>query len=567
MSRSHAKFGGIIVAILGLTASPLSGQIDNRVNQGNAATAGRALDSNPGSGSSRFNLTRPGTFDAGARSNAIITGNVTGLNYFHGASPLVNNNQFRESLPSGELGGFRAQSVGLDDVLNNRTRSGGFYFDRSQTVTDAGYIRSGLNQPGSSFLPTPSTPPPQNFTTDNSSAYLLQRLPDPSDRRVSIPRTNLQPGMKQTQTVGSLDNKSTAIDLTPYQSAVGSSIFGTPTPPVRPALMGGLVSDRVGKTDDLKDLASRALADDPSLRRVDSSANSAIVIGEDSIGGVATEGQSSADTISLTQQPIAPETPSAAMTFPLERPADLGQDRFADLYNAVGVAGSLGITNLAFEAEEEAIGEIAETETAEVGKVRIPGSLMRDSGAGLKQLSETAKWASEVIDEPLRTFAGRYKNKLNDYMLAGEEELHRGQYYSAARYFELANSIDPMNPLPLLSRGHALAAAGDYRSAVRYITLGIERFPQIAAFRIDLPALLGRPDVFDIRRADLEDKLAVGENRELRFLLGYLELYSGLPDEGIQNLRIAAKASPPDSIIGMFVDLILGLRELPPIGK
>ena len=192
---------------------------------------------------------------------------------------------------------------------------------------------------------------------------------------------------------------------------------------------------------------------------------------------------------------------------------------------------------------------------------------MRDSGAGLKQLSEPAKWASEVIDEPLRTFAGRFKNKLNDYMLSGEEELHRGQYYSAARYFELASSIDPMNPLPLLARGHALAAAGDYRSSVRYITMGIERFPQIAAFRIDLPALLGRPDVFDIRRADLEDKLAVGENRELRFLLGYLELYSGLPDEGIQNLRIAAKASPPESIIGMFVDLILGLRELPPIGK
>ncbi|OQZ00196.1 MAG: hypothetical protein B6D36_15465, partial [Planctomycetes bacterium UTPLA1] len=264
---------------------------------------------------------------------------------------------------------------------------------------------------------------------------------------------------------------------------------------------------------------------------------------------------------------ISPETPSAPFSFTLERPADLGQDRFADLYNAVGVAGSLGITNLGFDVDEQPIGEIAEPETAEAGNVRIPGSLMRDSGAGLKQLSETAKWASEVIDEPLRTFAGRYKNKLNDYMLAGEDELHRGQYYSAARYFELANSIDPMNPLPLLARGHALAAAGDYRSAVRYITLGIERFPQIAAFRIDLPALLGRPDVFDIRRADLEDKLAVGENRELRFLLGYLELYSGLPDEGIQNLRIAAKASPPESIIGMFVDLILGLRELPPIGK
>jgi hypothetical protein len=561
------KFGGIIVAVVGLISSPVSSQIDNRVNQGNAATAGRALDSNPSSGGSRFNLTRPGTFDAGARANAIITGNVTGLNYFHGASPLINNNQFRDSLPSGELGGFRAQSVGLDDVLSNRTRSGGFYFDRSQTVTDAGYVRSGLNQPGSSFVPTPNTPPPQNFTTDNTSAYLLQRLPDPSDRRVSIPRPDLQPGMKQTQAVGSLVNKPTAIDLSPYQSAVGSSIFGTPTPPVRPALTGGLVSDRVDQTDNLKDLASRALADDPSLRRVDSSANSAILFGDESIEGAAIEGLRPADAISLSQDPIAPETPSAPLTFPLERPADLGQDRFADLYNAVGVAGSLGITNLAFDVDEQPIGEIAEVETGDVGKTRIPGSLMRDSGAGLKQLSETAKWASEVIDEPLRTFAGRFKNKLNDYMLSGEEELHRGQYYSAARYFELASSIDPMNPLPLLARGHALAAAGDYRSSVRYITMGIERFPQIAAFRIDLPALLGRPDVFDIRRADLEDKLAVGENRELRFLLGYLELYSGLPDEGIQNLRIAAKASPPESIIGMFVDLIMGLRELPPIGK
>lgn len=126
MSRSHAKFGGIVVGVLALTASPVSAQIDNRVNQGNASTAGRALDSNPGSGSSGFNLTRPGMYDAGARANAIITGNVTGLNYFHGGSPLLNNNQFRDSLPSGELGGFRAQSVGLDDVLNNRSEAGGF---------------------------------------------------------------------------------------------------------------------------------------------------------------------------------------------------------------------------------------------------------------------------------------------------------------------------------------------------------------------------------------------------------------------------------------------------------
>ena len=562
MFRSSCITEILVIAMAVLAGGRASAQIDNRVNQGNAGTAGRALDSNSAVGSSGFNLTRPGMVAPGARANAIITGNVTGLDYFHANSPIVNNNQFREALPSATLSGFRSQSVGLSEVLNNQTQSGTFFFDRTQTVTDAGFIRAGLNQPGSSFLATPYTPPPQNFTSDDSSSYLLQRLPDQTDRRVSIPRPDFKPGVTQTPIDGSVDTKPTAIDLTPYKSAVGSSIFGTPTPSERPGPIGGLVSNREGLEDEFANLTAKPVADDPSLRRIDSLTVPEPPAERDGAPVEETPEEAGPDVFTMNQANIGADAPLTAPVFPLERPANLGEDRFADLYNAIGVADSLGIDNLEFGIPED-----EDPAAADPTQTRIPASLMRETEAGIKQLSEAAKWASEVIDKPLRTFAGKYQNKLNEYMLAGEEELKRGQYYSAARYFELAHSIDPMNPLPLLSRGHALAAAGDYRSSVRFLTLGIERFPQIAAFRIDLPALLGRPDVFDIRRADLEDKLAESENRELRFLLGYLELYSGLPEEGIKNLRVAAKASPPDSVIGMFVDLITGQRELPSVGR
>jgi len=57
-------------------------------------------------------------------------------------------------------------------------------------------------------------------------------------------------------------------------------------------------------------------------------------------------------------------------------------------------------------------------------------------------------------------------------------------------------------------------------SAALSLQQGIARFPQIAAFRLDLPALAG--SVYDVRRADLERRLANSDQYELRFLLGYM---------------------------------------------
>jgi tetratricopeptide (TPR) repeat protein len=193
--------------------------------------------------------------------------------------------------------------------------------------------------------------------------------------------------------------------------------------------------------------------------------------------------------------------------------------------------------------------------------------LIRQPSEGLNQLASAAKWAKDVVDDPLRSFAGKYRDRLNQYMADGEADLRAGRYYNAARQFDLAATADPLNPLPLLAKGHAFITAGDYVSAVRSLEEGIRRFPQIAAFRIDLPALVGQHDIFDIRRADLESKLATTESVDLRFLLGYIELYSGLPEEGFKNLDRAAKEAPPESMIALFAELVSGRRALPPVGR
>ena len=175
------------------------------------------------------------------------------------------------------------------------------------------------------------------------------------------------------------------------------------------------------------------------------------------------------------------------------------------------------------------------------------------------------RWADTGLDNPIQSFAGKYESQLNSYMTAAEDYLKRGEYYNAAAQYEIAYTIDPSNPLPLMGRGHALAAAGDYMSAVSSIERGIARFPQIAAFKIDLLTIAGRVDAFDIRRADLEHRLETNEDYRLRFLLGYIELYSGQEERGLRNLEAASKAAPADGIIAKFPDLLTGRIELPPI--
>jgi hypothetical protein len=149
-------------------------------------------------------------------------------------------------------------------------------------------------------------------------------------------------------------------------------------------------------------------------------------------------------------------------------------------------------------------------------------------------------------------------------MLKAEELMRAGHFYEAADRYRAAHQLDPANPLPLIGRGHALLAAGDYRSAAHALIAGIQRYPDITRFAIDLKSLMGGGENVDIRRADIMQRLERKENPALRFLLGYLEYHGGQPERGLQNLEKAAANPLADATIHRYPKMLRGEGPLPP---
>jgi tetratricopeptide (TPR) repeat protein len=186
-----------------------------------------------------------------------------------------------------------------------------------------------------------------------------------------------------------------------------------------------------------------------------------------------------------------------------------------------------------------------------------------NAAAALMQAAQmdAEQFVNQMRSIPIRSFARGDNSHLNDTIARAEAQLEAHDYFAAVRTFEAARSLDPENPLPLLGQGHAQLAAGEFLSAANSIIRGLEQFPQIANFRLDLTALLGDAETVDIRRSELIERLERRENVQLRFLLGYLEYFGGRREAGLGNLKRAAEGAPAGSIIGRFPALLRGAGD------
>ena len=177
---------------------------------------------------------------------------------------------------------------------------------------------------------------------------------------------------------------------------------------------------------------------------------------------------------------------------------------------------------------------------------------------------DSQQFVSTMLNTPVRSFVGRGDSALNDELLKAESLLEVGQYYEAAQRYEAAQAIAPFSPLPLLGKGHAYLAAGEYLRAAVAIIQGLERYPELVKFDLDLTSLLGGAEIVDIRRANLMQLLERQEEPRLRFLLGYLEYYTGQRESGLANLDRAAASERAGSIIARFPAMLRGEGVLPP---
>ena len=549
-------------AILAL-AVPTHAQIDKRVNTGNQ-NSGRLRDANNQVGSGGVNLARP-TYDLGGRADAIITGNVSGLGRFQGDSPLLQNNAFRSTLGTTALSDFQRSSVSLSDVLSGRTYAPGYFYDSQRTLPDADLVRRGLYGAGVSPQSVQRAALPRAGGVGDLPASL--GLTDPRDRRIdgSATPSPLAGSQNRIYSNPAVANPPPARYPLYFDQAVNSSIFG---PPAARGLADILAERRAARRDLIdrmaNDLQRERLQREMALRDAGVAAPGAP---DPAAAAPPVEIPPSIASIRVTGEP----DPTAA-TGP-------GADRFGDMLAAIQSARQQGGAVTGFRdparlrpaaAASESNGDTPSPEKRDPkislgarGDRGHRADALKPDDAAVAALAGATRWAGDLND-PITTFAGARADEFNRHIAGGEEELRQGRYYNAAREFDLAATIDRRNPLPFLARGHALAAAGDYVSAVRSILSGVEIFPQIAAFRLDLNAMVGNSDVFDRRRADLERRLTLREDPELRFLLGYLELYSGLTDSAQKNLDAAAAHSPKDSPIARFPDRVFG-RELVPV--
>ncbi len=525
-----------------------------------ARSDGRMFDANPQIGASRFYDYRPMT--PLLQGNLAASGNLRGGLALRSFSPIPDPLAFRAGLGSGALSGFLRDSVSVAD----RNPYSGFpvqpFFDPARTVPTGSFLTG-------QYLSQPGAPRPSVAARDVPARPIpgLLDYAQPIDRQIY---TDL---LISPQSEGRPRNL--ASDLT-------SSLFGVnrpvlPKPAGRVGEISGLpgrdrlpVDPRRSEVAAPPDPAARAAATLASpldrsalLDRAGQPLGSPLdlLLSVEPGGMLARPADLLRPPVPLISSEVSraaaaapgvrdrPELPAAPELFEALRPRPSvlpGQDVFTDLQLSISLQRDPG----------------AEWFKDMQSALREDPSLPEHMRA-LAAL-DARDFLQRVLGTPMRTFAGEGPSPVNEALREAEALMAEGRYFDAARRYERAQVFDPLNPLPAIGRGHALLAAGNYNTAALSLTVGLERFPELARFAVDLSALMGGGEVIDIRRSDLIRQLEHREDPRLRFLLGYLEFHSGQRERGLENLRKAAAQAEPGSLIRRYPEMLTGQGVLPP---
>jgi hypothetical protein len=507
---------------------------------------GNAMDANPmvGSGGINFSAPRPMI----NRSNAIMTGNVGRGAAFQGFSPIRDPSQYYINLPSASLSTFDAQSMSVGALQQGISNYQPYlYYAPSRTMTDAGAVERRLNVPGTDMARTPYE-------------YPRERLFQPVIRDP----VTFEPYAARQPTGMGLAVEPALQRVFPYSSPAGQSmrfnerllaspLFGrTYDVPLSQAQRwsteAGAVPGgnnpalaRAGGTPFEVQRPTGPGQTESSLART--LGNGPVDVTDQTNYGVDARLRAAQPPIAMGQElsMASAQEPQAAVPSALQVSAEpewLGRDRFQDMAAA------------ARSIREQLLG-LGPGAAAGIAAPPAPTS--------------EAPWIREYLAKPVTSFVGTSPTAVNDYLRRAEHDMRTGNYYRGASVYAMAASIDPSSPLPVLGQSLALIGAGEYISAASLLSKAVEKFPDIAYFRIDLKAFIQDPRVLQSRRADLERLLKTNEDYRLRFLLGYLEYYSGYTLPGLDDLARAAIKAPPGSPIARFPELLKQGKSIPPV--
>lgn len=145
---------------------------------------------------------------------------------------------------------------------------------------------------------------------------------------------------------------------------------------------------------------------------------------------------------------------------------------------------------------------------------------------------------------------------LKDYrkaLSAGHEDMARGDYASAVRWYLLAARLNEGDPGSRLCVAHAQVALGRYNEAAAMLRSALELQPKLVHIPVDVAAAFPNRSVFDAQLARVVDEAVRRQTDESLWLLaGYLRINTGDAAGAVQALTWATELNPRDGLVEQF---------------
>jgi tetratricopeptide (TPR) repeat protein len=525
---------------------------------------GQATDANPRIGSNGYNSnTAPAPYVTG---NQIITGNVTGLNYFHGGVPYTDPSAFRGQTGSSSFDPFLRQST-------------------------AAPLRGAPPTANNLFVPQPfyggqTAAPPQGYSRDPySGTYLPQRnlnTPGSADLNYAVP-----PNIGQLQ-------------LPPPGTnfLVGAPGAGNTQTIVAPLPSGGVTAWQPQAGDNqyylsrssnyLQDRPDRKPTDERTIQQMRSelqqtTAAAAIPNGavQNSLSdfpqptnspGVNPTGNETAPGDqhgpALTPEPLNPNLlnkPAAPSAFATNQslqnimpPAAQQSTQVAELERRMSQTQAAGAARVNTpDVSPKPLNDAAAPKATPIdASVPPPVPAPTPAHAPLKPETPNLTLPIGSKPEPMKVDSlatGFRASGLQNQMKSAEDLMRAGKFTSAIAKYETAEQVAPNNALVLLGKAHAELGGGYYERAEIDLRRAMAAEPALVLGQYNLKAMYGEKRLQYVIN-DLK-QLASNDKKLARpvLLLAYIAYNTGNENNAGEWLQAAEdRGLKNDSLIAAF---------------
>jgi len=443
---------------------------------------GGSMDANPGVGS--YGANRPVQGFVPINGNDIMSGNVSGLSYFHGRSATINNYQQGGSFGNNSFNNFIRQSAGSSNYSTYTGQAQSFYIPANTVSTAQGALYSapigsgfdsalvprssispaannlqlsrvnvGLSNNGQAIDRTVSATPlqPGDPGTILSSPLFILRTTEVQARRVDLSKPTLPPGMNN----GAANNP----------NGLNGDVKTTPatepaTQPANPDMVQGMVSGG---------LDQRIASQTPEFKSAMVSENYIALASElNKIKGVTPEDKNNT-TVSLTTANTSDADPLTGLP-----------RKISTLPSFNSKFPNLGTT---------AVGTRPSTTQA---SNQNPGALpppKRLTNASDTELQAGGR-VKPVHISPTAPSGSAGVPAFDMLMAKAETSLKANRYLDAAEAYQTALTIKPDDPLALVGRAHAEMAAGIYAAAEYDLKFVFSRKPDLVSVKYDVDSFI-----------------------------------------------------------------------------